>query len=116
MEQEFEDYWGLHKKQLMTFAPQDLKEERLNSSKMNTAGDWLLAAFPIIAMIFFLQAKFIQNEMLNFVCGLAICIVLWVLCEMAKPYVTGKRSVVDIDKDIKEYFYGQWKDGKLDMH
>lgn len=115
-EKEFEDYWNLHKKQLLMEAPQHLKEERLNSVKMNTAGDWLLAAFPFIVIVLFLQAGFIKNEMLNYICGIVICIILWVLCEMTKPYVIGKRSVGDIDKDIKQYYYEQWKNGKLDIH
>ena len=40
----FETYWAEHKSELIACAPQHLRQERENALKMNTAGDWLLAA------------------------------------------------------------------------
>ena len=67
---------------------------------MNTAGDWLLFIVPVVAMILFINHGFIKNEMINLVVTLVIGIIIYVLSDMLKPYVTGKRNVVDIDKDI----------------
>lgn len=105
MEKEFENYWKHHQASLIQRAPRALKEERTNTGKMNTAGDWLLFAFPIIAMVGFMNYGFFAKEMVNFLVSLIIGIVLSVLSILLKPYVTGKRSVVDIDEEIKRHFY-----------
>ncbi len=114
MEKEFEDFWAAHRPTLIARAPQTLKSERENSAKMNTAGDWLLFALPIIAMIWFLNSALIANELLNFVAAAAIGIVLQVPTMLLKPYVTGKRSVADIDKDIRQHFYTIYKEKGID--
>lgn len=114
MEKEFEDYWKARQKHLIQNAPEHLAEERRNSSRMNTAGDWLLLAFPVVAMFIFMNQHFIQSELPNFLCGVVVCVVFAVIGELLKPYVTGKRRVGDIDKDIKQYYYEKYKrDGKL---
>lgn len=114
MEKEFEDFWAAHRTTLIARAPQTLKSERENSSKMNTAGDWLLFALPIIVMIWFLNSGLIANELLNFVAAAAIGIALQVPTMLLKPYVTGKRSVADIEKDIKLHFYDVYKAKGID--
>lgn len=105
MEKEFENYWEHHQQALIQQAPQALKEERENTGKMNTAGDWFLFVIPIIAMVGFMNYGFFAKEMINLVVALVIGIVFFFLSMLLKPYVTGKRSVVDIDEDIKQYFY-----------
>lgn len=113
MEKEFEDYWNSHRARLIRRCPASLKDERQNSSKMNTAGDWLLFIVPVVAMILFINHGFIKNEMINLVVTLVIGIIVYVLSDMLKPYVTGKRNVVDIDKDIKRHFYQIYKEKGL---
>ncbi len=113
MEKEFEDYWNMHRARLIRRCPTSLKDERQNSSKMNTAGDWLLFIVPVVAMILFINHGFIKNEMINLVVTLVIGIIIYVLSDMLKPYVTGKRNVVDIDKDIKRHFYQIYKEKGL---
>lgn len=71
---------------------------------MNTAGDWLLAIVPIIVMVAFLSEGLIHSEILNFAAAALTGCVTYVLTMLVKPYVTGKRSLVDIDNDIKAYF------------
>lgn len=105
MEKEFENYWKHHQSELIQRAPQALKEERENTGRMNTAGDWILFVVPIIAMVGFMNYGLFAQEMVNFLVALVIGIVFFFLSMLLKPYVTGKRSVVDIDKDIKRYFY-----------
>ncbi len=100
----FETYWAEHKSELIACAPQHLRQERENALKMNTAGDWLLAIVPIIVMVAFLSAGLIHSEILNFAAAALTGCVTYVLTMLVKPYVTGKRSLVDIDNDIKAYF------------
>lgn len=103
----FETYWAEHKSELIARAPQHLRQERENSLKMNTAGDWLLAIVPIIVMVAFLSAGLIHSEILNFAAAAVLGCVTYVLTMLVKPYVTGKRSLVDIDNDIKAYYRQQ---------
>ena len=103
----FEAYWAEHKSELIARAPQQLRQEREDALKMNTAGDWLLAIVPIIVMVAFLSAGLIRSEILNFAAAALIGFAIYVLTMLVKPYVTGKRSLVDIDNDIKAYFRQQ---------
>ena len=105
MEKEFENYWKHHQSELIQRAPQALKEERKNTGRMNTAGDWILFVVPIIAMVGFMNYGFFAQEMVNFLVALVIGIVFFFLSMLLKPYITGKRNVVDIDTDIKQHFY-----------
>ena len=88
MEKEFEDFWTAHSKQLIARAPKRWQEERTHSLGMNTLGDWLLWIVPVGVVV----------------------------CQMVRPYVTGKRSVAEIDKEIKQYYYEQYRrDGKIEL-
>lgn len=109
MEKEFEDYWKLHSKQLIAKAPPQLAAELKHSQGMNTAGDWLVLLFVIAPGVTFASAGVIPNEILNFVCALGIIVVLNVVGELLKPYVTGKRRAGDIIQDIKNYYYYRYK-------
>lgn len=109
---DFEIYWESHKADLIRQAPRALKEERENNGKMNTAGDWLLFALPIIVILGFTNTDFIKSELLRFVVALAIGLVCFVITVYVKPLVSGKRSIVNIDADIKAYFYGIYKEKK----
>ncbi len=107
---DFEAYWEKHKADLIRQAPRALKEERENNGKMNTAGDWLLFALPVIVIIGFANTDFIKNELLRFVVALVIGMACFVVTVYIKPYVSGKRNIVDIDADIKAYFYNVYKE------
>ncbi len=109
---DFEIYWEKHKADLIKQAPPALKEERENNGKMNTAGDWLLFALPVIVIIGFTNTDFIKNELLRFFVALVIGLVCFVVTVYIKPFVTGKRNIVDIDADIKAYFYSVYKEKK----
>ena len=106
---EFEEYWKKHEQQFITRAPQVLQDERKNNGKMNTAGDWLLFAIPFIAGIGFMNTKLISNEMVNLIVGLVIVVICFALEMLIRPYVTGKRSIADIDQDIKDYFFAVYE-------
>lgn len=109
MEKEFEEYWKAHSKQLIAHAPQRLADERAHSLGMNTLGDWLLWIVPIGVTVTLMDYQFVESKLVNFVILLAICIGLVVVCQMVKPYVTGKRDVAEIDRDIRDYYYSEYK-------
>lgn len=109
MEQEFENYWNLHHKQLIETAPSKLAEERKRSLGVNTAADWLLIAFPVIVMVVLMDYNFVNSPIINFVIVLFIGVITLVLGQMISPYVTGKRRITDIDNDIKQYYYNKYK-------
>lgn len=115
MEKEFEEFWKLHQKQLLSKAPEKYTAELKDSRSLNTAGDWLLLLFELVPGIYFTQAGYLRNEMLNFICGVVVIFVCMAVGEMLKPYVTGKRSSGDIVNDIKQYYYNRYKEnGTLD--
>ena len=114
MEKDFENYWKQHRLELIKHAPQTLREERENSGKMNTAGDWILFALPIIAIFGFMDHGFFAKEMVNYVVSLGIGLVVFFFAIMIKPYVTGKRNVVDIDNDIMLHYYHIYQDKGLE--
>lgn len=109
MEQEFENYWNLHHKQLIETAPSKLAEERKRSLGVNTTADWLLIAFPVIVMVVLMDYNFVNSPIINFVIVLFIGVITLVLGQMSSPYVTGKRRITDIDNDIKQYYYNKYK-------
>lgn len=107
---EFETYWRAHEAQLLRCAPLQLREERENNGKMNTAGDWLLFVLPVVATVGFMNAGWLHNEMVNLLAGLGVGAAAFVLTMFVKPYVTGKRSIVDINADIKRHFYRMYQE------
>lgn len=114
MEKDFEDYWKQHRASLLQVAPKALQEERGNSAKLNTLGDWLLYLAPILVMVAFLDRKFIASEMLNFLVAIVVGVAATGLSMLIKPYVTGKRRVVNIEADIKAHFYRIYLERGLD--
>ncbi|HAG33411.1 hypothetical protein CIK94_00740 [Prevotella sp. P4-51] len=116
MEKEFEDFWTAHSKQLIARAPKRWQEERTHSLGMNTLGDWLLWIVPVGVVVCLMDYKFVASSLVNFLILLVICVVCVVVCQMVRPYVTGKRSVAEIDKEIKQYYYEQYRrDGKIEL-
>ena len=106
---EFETYWKAHEAALIEAAPRALREERANSNRMNTAGDWLIYVIPFMVMGRFDNAGLIANEMLNFIISIVLGVLCFGLVTFIKPYVTNKRNIVDIDQDIKDYFFSVYR-------
>ena len=91
-------------------------EVRSHSLGMNTLGDWLLWIVPVGVVVCLMDYKFVASSLVNFLILLVICVVCVVVCQMVRPYVTGKRSVAEIDKEIKQYYYEQYRrDGKIEL-
>ena len=113
MEKEFEDYWRDHKNTLILHAPKALLQERQRNTKMNTPGDWLLFILPIIVMLGFYDSHFIENNVVNGIVTVVLGIIAFAVSELLKPYVTKKRSLEEIDEDIKQYFYAVYQEKGL---
>lgn len=112
MNKEFDIHWSTHKKRLMGASP--FHEEWNESKRMSTAGDWLLMAFPVIVFVAFVSSGLIKHELLNYVLGGVLCGIALVVSEFIKPYVTGKRSIGDIEKDAKEFYFKKYQEtGRL---
>lgn len=105
MEKEFEAYWQEHHKSLIAHAPSLLAQERANSTKLNTPGDWATLILPMAVILWFADHGFTHNEILNFIIAVAIGIGVTIPMLLAKSILTGKRNPADIDDDIKKYFY-----------
>ena len=104
MEKEFEDFWTAHSKQLIARAPKRWQEERTL---------WIV---PVGVVVCLMDYRFVASSLVNFLILLVICVVCVVVCQMVRPYVTGKRSVAEIDKEIKQYYYEQYRrDGKIEL-
>lgn len=112
MEKEFDEFWTAHRQQLIAAAPRRLAEERAHSLGMNTMGDWLLWIVPVGITVTLMDYQLVESRLLNMLVLLVICVACVVLCLIVKPYVTGKRSVVDIDEEIKQYYYDRYKRGE----
>lgn len=110
---EFEQYWKTHEQQLINVAPSVLREERKNNGKMNTTGDWLLFIVPFFVGIGFMNTHIIKSEMVNLIIGLIVVVVCFGIAMMIRPYITGKRSIADIDADIKDYFLAVYNEKGL---
>ena len=111
---EFESYWKAHEAELIQVAPRALREERNNSSKMNTAGDWTLYIITFIVMVGFLNTKLISNEMFNFIVSIVLGVLCFGIVTYIKPYITNKRNIVDIDNDIEDYFFSIYQKEGVD--
>ncbi len=105
MDKKFEDYWLKHKDSLFLVAPQALQDEMCNAGKMNTVGDWVLQAIPILLMVGFINAKVIDSVILSFLVAVVISVVATLLLMPLKRFLTGKRSAMAIEADAKAYFY-----------
>lgn len=109
-DKDFEEFWKNNEQWLVNVAPPLLREERKNNGKMNTTGDWLLFIVPLFVGIGFMNMQFIKSEMLNLILGLVIVVLCYGLSMVIRPFITGKRSITDIDTDIKDFFYGVYQE------
>ena len=61
----------------------------------------------------FYDARVLANVIVNFVVTLVLGIIVFVSTELLKPYITSKRSLTEIDGDIKQYFCQMYKEKGL---
>lgn len=109
MEKEFEDFWNLHRKRLLLNAPQELRQEYMESSRLDTPMDWVGFVFPIAVGILIQPHIHMQSELLSWAIILVVVIVLFVLLQMVKPLVQKKKSTIQVVEQIKQYYYERYK-------
>lgn len=109
MEKEFEDYWNQHKKHLILNAPEKMRAEYLESTRLDSPIDWLCFVIPIgvgIAVQPFIR---LRSEILSWAIMLVVVVVLFVLMQMVKPLLSKKKSEAQVIDRIKKYYYDRYK-------
>lgn len=86
MEKEFEEYWSAHCRRMLLNAPHELRQEYLESTKLNTPMDWVCYILPVAAGILVQPHINLKSEVLSWAIILLIVVVLFVLLQMAKPF------------------------------
>lgn len=95
MEKEFEEYWSAHSKRMLLNAPGNLRQEYLESTKLDTPMDWVCYILPVAAGILIQPHVNLKSEVLSWAIILLIVVVLFVLLQMVKPFfqkITPKKA------------------------
>lgn len=90
MEKEFEEYWSAHSKRMLLNAPRNLRQEYLDSTKLDTPMD-LCYILPVAAGILVQPHVNLKSEVMSWAIILLVVVVLFVLLQMVKPFFR-KRS------------------------
>ena len=109
MEKEFIDFWDTHRKRLILNAPKQLREEYLESTKLDTPMDWICFVLPVGAGIILQPKLHVKSEILSWAIVLLVVVVLFVLLQMIKPYLQNKKSTLQVVENIKQYYYERYK-------
>lgn len=114
MEKEFEEYWSAHSKRMLLNAPGNLRQEYLESTKLDTPMDWVCYILPVAAGILIQPHVNLKSEVLSWAIILLIVVVLFVLLQMVKPFFQKKKSTIQAIDQIKQYYYERYKKYGLD--
>lgn len=114
MEKEFEDYWKQHQKRLLIYAPKELREEYLESTRISTPVDWICFVIPVVLGVLVQSFLRLGSEFLSWVIVVLVVVVTFVLLQMVKPYLQKKKSTEQAILQIKEYYYDRYKNYGLD--
>ena len=114
MEKEFEEYWNAHRKRLMLNAPREMREEYLESTKLDTPMDWVCFVLPVAVGIIVQPRIKLGSEILSWIIMLLIVVVLFALLQMVKPLLQKKKTTVQVIEQIKQYYYERYKKYGLD--
>ena len=114
MEKEFEDYWLKHQKRLILKSPKNLREEYLESTRLDTPMDWVCFVLPIAVGIILQPRLNFESEILSWGVVLLVVVVLFALLQMAKPYLQKKKTTIQSLDAIKKFYYERYKKYGLD--
>jgi len=109
MEKEFEDYWAAHQKHLILNAPEKMRAEFLESSRLDSPLDWLGFILPIGVGIVVQPLIHLRSEILSWGIVLVLVVILFVLVQMIKPHISKKRTEAEVIDSIKQYYYERYK-------
>lgn len=113
METEFEEYWRVHQKRLILKAPKELRDEYMESTRLDSPVDWACFVVPIALGIVLQPQLHLQSEILSWGLVVVVVVVAFVLMQMLKPCLQKKKSTMEVLKSIKQYYYGRYKKGGL---
>lgn len=119
MEKEFEEYWSAHSKRMLLNAPGNLRQEYLESTKLDTPMDWVCYILPVAAGILIQPHVNLKSEVLAWAIILLIVVVLFVLLQMVKPFFRKRsqpfRQLIKLNsittKDIRNMVWIKWSLG-----
>lgn len=114
MEKEFEDYWQQHQKRLVLNSPRELREEYLESTRLDTPLDWACFVLPIATGIILQPRLHMKSEILSWGVIVLVVVVMFALLQMVKPLLQKKKSTLQVVDNIKQYYYERYKKNGLD--
>lgn len=113
MEKEFEDYWREHQKRLILNAPKELRDEYMESTRLNSPVDWACFVIPIVLGIVLQPRLDFSSEILSWGLVVIVVVVVFVLLQMLKPYVQKKKTTMEVLRSIKQFYYEKYQKGGL---
>ena len=109
LRESFEKFWSQHQKQLILHAPEDLRNDYMRSTQMDTPADWVCFIIPVCVGIFTSSLLKIQSQILSWVVTIVVIVVLFAVMQIIKPHFSKKKSTADAIRLIKEYYFGIYK-------
>ena len=109
MEKEFEDYWQKHQKRLILNSPKELREEYMESTRLDTPMDWACFVLPIAFGVILQPNLHIESEILSWGLVLIVVIVVFALMQMVKPKLQKKKTTMQALHAIKQYYYERYQ-------
>lgn len=91
MDKEFEDYWNLHQRHLILSAPEKLRSEYMEAGRLDSPADWVCFILPVGVGILLQPLLRFTSEILSWAIVLVVVVLLFVLMQMIKPYISKKR-------------------------
>ena len=91
-----------------------LRQEYLESTKLDTPMDWVCYILPVAAGILIQPHVNLKSEVLSWAIILLIVVVLFVFLQMVKPFFQKKKSTIQAIDQIKQYYYERYKKYGLD--
>ena len=113
MEKEFEEYWNKNQKKLILNAPKALRDEYIDSTKLDSPIDWVCFILPVALGIGLQPVLNIQSEILSWAVVLLIVVVCFAVLQLVKPMLQKKKSTIQVVKSIKAYYYEVYKKNGL---
>ena len=115
MDKEFEDYWNLHQRHLILSAPGKLRSEYMEAGRLDSPADWICFILPVGVGMLLQPFLNFSSEILSWEIVLVAVVLLFVLMQMIKPYISKKKTEAEALEEIKKYYYERYKKtGKLD--
>lgn len=108
MEKEFEDYWNAHRKRMLLNAPRELREEYLESTKLDSPMDWVCFVLPVaVGILVQPHIHFASEILMDY--SAAHRGGAFALLQMVKPMLQKKKTTIQVIEQIKQYYYDRYK-------